>query len=153
MLPAYTRTIKRRLVQSPKFYYLDVGIPNYLLSRTPLIPDTADYGHAFEHLMVQELRAYLGYHHSRKQLSYWRTSSGIEVDCIIGNAEVAIEFKSSSAVRASQLKGLRAFSDEHPGVKCYVVSRETFPRLVNGIEIWPIRDFLAKLWLGDIITP
>ena len=153
MLPAYTHTIKRRVVQSPKFYYFDVGIPNYLLDRVPLKPDTADYGHAFEHLMIQELRAYLGYHHSRKRLSYWRTSSGIEVDCIIGDAEVAIEFKSSTEVRNAQMKALRAFAEEHPQVKCYVVSRETFPRLVDGIEIWPIRDFLTKLWKGEIISP
>jgi predicted AAA+ superfamily ATPase len=153
MLPAYTHAIKRRVVQSPKFYYFDVGIPNYLLNRTPIRADSTDYGHAFEHLMMQELRAYLGYHHSRKRLSYWRTSSGLEVDCIIGNAEVAIEFKSSTEVRNTQLKGLRAFTEEHPDVKCYVVSRETFPRLVDGVEIWPIRDFLAKLWMDEIITP
>ena len=153
MLPAYTHTIKRRVVQSPKFYYFDVGIPNYLLDRVPLKPDTANYGHAFEHLMIQELRAYLGYHHSRKHLSYWRTSSGIEVDCIIGDAEVAIEFKSSTEVRNAQMKALRAFAKEHQQVKCYVVSRETFPRLVDGIEIWPIRDFLTKLWKGEIISP
>lgn len=153
MLPAYTHTIKRRVVQSPKFYYFDVGIPNYLLNRVPLKADSADYGHAFEHLMMQEMRAYLGYHHSRKRLSYWRTSSGIEVDCIVGDAEIAIEFKSSTEMRSSQLKGLRAFAEEHPDVKRYVVSRETFPRLVDGIEIWPIRDFLDKLWQGKIFTP
>ena len=153
MLPAYTQTVKRRLVQSPKFYYFDVGIPNYLLNRIPLTQDSAYFGHAFEHLMIQELRAYLGYHHSRKHLSYWRTSTGIEVDCVIGDAEVAIEFKSSTEVRNNQLKGLRIFTEEHPHVKQYVVSRETFPRLVDGIEIWPIRDFLAKLWNDEIIIP
>ena len=153
MLPAYTHTVKRRLVQSPKFYYFDVGIPNYLLDRTPLSPDTAGYGHAFEHLMIQELRAYLGYYHSRKRLSYWRTSSGLEVDCIIGDAEVAVEFKSSTEVRNSQLKGLHAFVQEHPQTKCFVVSRETYPRLVDGIEIWPIHDFLTKLWNHGIVTP
>ena len=153
MLPAYTHTVKRRVIQSPKFYYFDVGIPNYLLDRVPLKSDTADFGHAFEHFIMQELRAYLGYHHSRKRLSYWRTSTGIEVDCIIGDAEVAIEFKSSTEVRNAQLKGLRAFAKEHPSVKCYLVSRETFPRLVDGIEIWPIRDFLSKLWNGEIINP
>ena len=153
MLPAYTQTVKRRVIQSPKFYYFDVGIPNYLLDRTPLKPDTTDYGHAFEHLMMQELRAYLGYYHSRKRLTYWRTSTGIEVDCIIGDAEVAIEFKSSTEVRNKQLKGLRVFAEEHPNAKRYVVARETFPRLVDGIEIWPICDFLTKLWNKEIITP
>lgn len=152
MLPSYTNTVKRRVIQSPKFFYFDVGIPNYLLNRTPLKPDTADYGHAFEHLMIQELRAYLDYNHSRKQLSYWRTSTGLEVDCIIGDAEVAIEFKSATEVRRAHLKGLRAFAQEHPDVKSYVVSRETFPRLVDGIEIWPIRDFLTRLWNGEIVT-
>lgn len=151
MLPAYTATIKRRLVQSPKFYYFDVGIPNYLLERTPLKRDSADYGHAFEHLMIQELRAHLDYTHSRKRMTFWRTSTGLEVDCIIGDADIAIEFKSSTEVRNTQLKGLRAFRDEHPDVKCLVVSRETFPRLVDGIEIWPVRDFLNNLWDGKVV--
>ena len=151
MLPAYTTTIKRRVVQSPKFYYFDVGIPNYLLDRTPLKRDSADYGHAFEHLMIQELRAYLDYTHSRKRMTFWRTSSGLEVDCIIGDADVAIEFKSSAEVRSAQLKGLRAFREEHPGVKCLVVSRETFPRLMDGVEIWPVRDFLNSLWDGNVV--
>lgn len=153
MLPAYTHNAKRRVVQSPKFYYFDVGIPNYLLDRTPLKPDTAEYGHAFEHLMMQEIRAFLSYHHSRKRMSYWRTSTGLEVDCIIGDAEVAIEFKSSTEVRNSQLKGLRAFVKEYPQAKCYVVSREIYPRLVDGIEIWPIRDFLTKVWNHEVVIP
>lgn len=152
MLPAYTDTVKRRLVQTPKFYYFDVGVANYLLNRVPLKPDTADYGHAFEHFLIQELRAYVEYRHSRKKLSYWRTSTGLEVDCVIGNAEVAIEFKASAEVRNQQLKGLRAFAQEHPSVKCYVVSREQFPRLVGGIEIWPVRDFLNKLWNDEVFN-
>ena len=151
MLPAYTHNTKRRVVQSPKFYFFDVGIPNYLLNRFPLKPGTSDYGHSFEHLILQEIRAYLTYNHSRKQLSYWRTSTGLEVDCIIGDAEVAIEFKSSSEVRNSQIKGLRTFVREYPSAKAFVVSQEVYPRLVDGVEIWPIRDFLTKLWNDEII--
>lgn len=86
-------------------------------------------------------------------MSYWRTSTGLEVDCIIGDAEVAIEFKSSTEVRNSQLKGLRAFVKEYPQAKCYVVSREIYPRLVDGIEIWPIRDFLTKVWNHEVVIP
>lgn len=150
MLPAYTKTVKRRLIQSPRFYYFDVGIPNYLLNITPLKHGSTEYGHAFEHLMIQEIRAYLSYNHSRKKMTYWRTATGIEVDCVIGDAEIAIEFKSSNLVRNSQLKGLKTFADEHPNVKCYVVSQETFPRLVDGIEIWPAKQFLSKLWKNEL---
>lgn len=151
MLPAYTHKVKRRIIQSPKFYFFDVGVANYLLDRCPLKAGTSDYGHAFEHLVLQEIRAYLIYHHSRKQLSYWRTSTGLEVDCVIGDAEIAIEFKSSTEVRTSQLKGLHAFVQEHPQAKAYVVSQEVFPRLVKDVEIWPVRDFLEKLWNNEII--
>jgi hypothetical protein len=42
------------------------------------------------------------------------------------------------------------FADEHPDVKCYVVSQETFPRLVDGIEIWPAKLFLSKLWKKEL---
>jgi predicted AAA+ superfamily ATPase len=51
MIPAFTKTLKRRLVQSPKFYYFDVGIVNYLLNRKKLLPGSVDFGHALEHLL------------------------------------------------------------------------------------------------------
>lgn len=153
MLPAYTKTTKRRLIQSPKFYYFDVGIPNYLLARTPLKPDTSEYGHAFEHLIIQEIRAFLDYHHSRKRMSFWRTSTGVEVDCIIGDAEVAIELKSSKEIRPTHLKPLYSFAEEYPNAKKIIVAREQFPRLTSGIEIWPVEDFLKQLWDCKIFTP
>ena len=58
-IPAYTKVMQRRLVQAPRFYYFDIGITNHLLHRKDLMRGTADYGHAFEHLVVQELVAYL----------------------------------------------------------------------------------------------
>lgn len=39
-LPAYTKVVKRKLIQSPKFYYFDVAIPNHLLHRKILQPGT-----------------------------------------------------------------------------------------------------------------
>lgn len=39
MIPAYQKAVKRKLRQSPKFYYFDVCIPNYLLGRKSLTPD------------------------------------------------------------------------------------------------------------------
>ena len=62
MIPAFSRVVKRRLNQAPKFYYFDVSIPNYLLHRRNMQPGSDDFGHAFEHLIIQEIIAYLGYH-------------------------------------------------------------------------------------------
>lgn len=147
MVPAYSKVVRRKLVAAPKFYFFDVGIPNYLLRRMPLRKGTAEYGHALEHLVCQELKAYLSYRGNAKPLSYWHTSDNrYEVDFIIGDAEVAVEVKSSSEVSSSDTKGLRAFSEEYPEARLIVVSMEARPRRHNGIEIWPVGDFLKRLW-------
>ena len=52
MVPAFTRVVKRRLNQAPRFYYFDVSLPNHLLRRKNLQPGSNDFGHAFEHLIV-----------------------------------------------------------------------------------------------------
>ena len=152
-LPAFTRVVKRRLIQSPKFYYFDVAIPNHLLRRTPLQPSTDVYGHALEHLVIQELRAYLSYCHGEdKTLSYWRTLDGkYEVDAVVGDAEVAIEVKSSDNIASHDTKGLKAFGEEHPEAKLILLSMEPRPRKLNNIEIWPIEQFLPRLWAGKVI--
>lgn len=80
-------------------------------------PGSEDFGHAFEHLMIQKLIAYLGYNDLEDALSYWHTYTGYEVDAILGDAQVAIEFKSCKEVQSKHLKGLKAFREEHPDTK------------------------------------
>lgn len=151
-LPSYVRVIKRRVIQSPKFYYFDVAIPNHLLKRVPLQPGTDIYGHALEHFVIQELRAYLSYKHPEKTLSYWHTlDNKYEVDAVIGQAEVGIEVKSSKIVTSSDTKGLKAFSEEYPDAKLYLLSMEERPRKQGSIEIWPVEQFLKRLWSNQVI--
>lgn len=89
MIPAYTRKVKRDIRQASRFYYFDLCIPNYLLGRKHLQQGSIDFGHAFEHLMIQEIIAYMGYHFIEGGLSYWHTYSDLEVDAVIGDALVA----------------------------------------------------------------
>lgn len=152
LVPAYTKVVKRKLRQSPKFYYFDVAIPNYLLNRRHLLPGSSDFGHAFEHLMMQELIAYMGYHNYENQLSYWHTYNGNEVDAVLGNADVALEFKSSSEIQQRHLSGLKAFYEEHPNARLIIVSLDPVPRLLNGVEVLPALEFLSLLWNEKIWT-
>ena len=151
-LPSYTRVIKRRVIQSPKFYYFDVAIPNHLLHRVPLQQGTDVYGHALEHLVIQELRAFLSYRHPFKSLSHWHTlDNKYEVDAILGDAEVAIEVKSSNNITSHDTRGLKAFAEEYPDAKLYLLSLEDRPRKFNGIEVWPVEQFFKRLWDGRVI--
>lgn len=150
-LPAYQKVMKRRLVQAPRFYYFDVGVANHLLHRKEIIRGTTAYGHAFEHLVVQELVAFMHYTHQEEVLTYWRTYSGLEVDVIVGAARIAIEIKSAEEVLPKHLKGLKAFGDEYPDADLLLVSLDPFHRRMGNIECIYVLDFFKKLWKGEII--
>ena len=150
-IPAYTKMVKRKLIHAPKFYMFDVGVTNYLLNRSHLQQGSPEYGHAFEQLIVQELVAYLGYHHREKEISYWRTGNGMEIDVVLGDAEVGIEIKSSAEVKHNQLRGLRMFGQDYPQARLIMVSLDRNRRRVDNIEIIPVKEFLADLWRGKVI--
>lgn len=156
----HNKKIKRDLlVMAPKFYFFDVGVANYLASRelSELRGDAA--GKSFEHYIFMELLAYRGLKHKRFEIQYWRTKTGLEVDFILGDltkAQVAIEVKISKQVHQQDLKGLIAFCEEHPAIKAYVVSQDYCSRKLEvkdkiNILILPWKDFLEKLWVGEII--
>lgn len=149
-IPAFTSKVKRRVIQSPKFYFFDVGIANFLLKRKSLLPGSPEFGHALEHLVIQEIIAYIGYADSKHSLSYWRTTSGYEVDAVIGNARIAIEVKSTEEVQSYHTKGLKAFSEEFPDCRLIIVSMDKHPRRLNGIDVLPVQIFLKKMWGGEV---
>ena len=145
-IPAYTKVVQRRLVQAPRFYFFDVGVANYLMHRSKLVRGTPEYGHAFEHLVIQELIAYMHYTHQDERISYWRTYAGTEVDVIIGDARIAIEIKSVEEVLPKHLKGLKSFGEEHPNCRRIIVSHDIIPRCIGDIECIPVKDFFRRLW-------
>lgn len=147
----YRKVIKRKLYQTSKFYFFDVGIPNYLLHRFHLMPGTPEYGHAFESLVMQEIRAYLGYSDSEEELTYWHTYNKDEVDAVIGDARVAIEIKSTDHIENEHKKGLQRFVEEHPDAKQIIVSRDTLTRRSGNIDLYYVTDFFKALWVGEII--
>ena len=150
-IQGFTKTLKRRAIQSPKFYFFDVGIVNYLLNRKDLLPGSEPFGRSFEHFIIQELIAYLGYTQSTEKLTYWRTSSGYEVDAIIGDGRLAIEIKSVDEVKSRHLKGLKGFLEDFPQARVIVVSLDKYPRILNGVEIIPAMQFLKALWNNEIV--
>ena len=150
MIPAYTKVIKRRLVQAPRFYFFDVGLTNHLLHRDALVRGTPEYGHAFEHFIIMELIAYIGYNHKEEQLSYWRTHTGVEVDVVIGNAKLAIEIKSADEIAKRHMKGLKSFGDDYPDCRKIIVSLDRINRKEDDIELIYVHDFLKMLWNDEL---
>jgi uncharacterized protein len=146
----WTKAKNRRLILTEKFYLFDVGVANYLARRQPRL-GSAEFGKAFEHFILMELKAYQAYRRPELEIRFWRTASGFEVDFVLGELDVAVEVKGGPRVHDGDLAGLRALAEEHRLRRAIVVSLERQPRTVPpGIEILPWKAFLGQLWNGDL---
>lgn len=145
-LPAWRRSLRRKPLASSKYYFFDVGVVSELQGRE-FRPGTPEFGEAFETYIVHELRSYTDYV-SAGPLSYWRSTSGFEVDFILGE-HTAIEVKAKENVSAQELKSLRALAEEKKLKRYICVSLEPRTRIVGGITILPYRKFLDGLWSGE----
>lgn len=151
-LPAYRKRPKRRLAASPKFYFADVGVVNFLSRRRHVERGSELYGKAFENWVFHELSAYHSYRATYSELSYWGATGEAEVDFVINDMEMAIEAKATPRVTVDHLRGLRAIKADYPRIRRrIVVSLEPKARRTDdGIEILPEREFRTRLWLGDL---
>ncbi|MBI4040414.1 MAG: ATP-binding protein [Deltaproteobacteria bacterium] len=148
----YRRRAKRRTLESPKFYYFDVGIVNHLAHRGEIQPKSELFGKAFEHFIFLELNAFISYQKLHKPITFWRTTTGYEVDFILGDAEVAIEIKSTDRVQSHHLRGLHSFLKDYKVQQAIVISLDPNPRkTAEGIQVLPWKVFLDRLWNGKVI--
>jgi predicted AAA+ superfamily ATPase len=152
-LLAYTKRPKRRVIAAPKFYFADVGVVNFLARRGELRPGSELYGKAFENWVFHELCAFSAYTEAFARLSYWRLASGIEVDFIVNDMQLAIEAKAAARVTLDHLKGLRALAQDQPRIKRrVVVCLESSMRQTNdGILILPAKEFCDQLASGNLV--
>jgi predicted AAA+ superfamily ATPase len=148
---SFQKKPKRRVVLAPKFYLFDIGIANFLLKRKNIEPGNEIYGSVFEHFIYMELQAYANYSGKQFPIRYWRTTSQLEVDFILGDHEVALEIKSTDNIQSKHLKGLKAFNEEYQTKHSIIVSLDPYPRKIETISVLPWKVFLAKLWDGEIL--
>ncbi len=150
-LQPYRRRPKRRVSAAAKFYFADVGVVNYLARRGTLSRRSELYGKAFENWTHHELTTYAAYSESFAELSYWRLSTGAEVDFIVNDMELAVEAKATAKVTDHHLRGMRELARDHAEVRQrVVVSLEDRSRKTgDGILVVPAGEFVAALWRGE----
>lgn len=144
-LPAWRKSARRKPLSSSKYYLFDVGVSATLQGRT-LRPGTPEFGEAVEAYVMQELVSYRDYE-SGESLSYWRSTSGFEVDFIVGD-HTAIEIKAKPNVSRQDLRSLAALMEEGRLKRYLCVCLEPRRRAIDDITVVPIRQFLDELWAG-----
>jgi len=114
---------------------------------------SAEFGHFFEHFILMEVRAYLSYFELFKNIHFWRTHCGKEVDLVVGEAEWAIEIKTSKHKSIKDFKGLLAFNEEFPRAKLIAITFDDSRRVIdNKIEVFPWQVFLKKMWNNEMFV-
>jgi len=148
-VPVWRKGRSRKTVETAKFYLFDTGVTRRLSGRRELVRGTPEYGHAFESWIMHEIASYADVLRRDAEIAYWRTRTNLEVDFVV-NGEVAIEAKTTRNVTKDDLKGLRAIGDEGVFRHRILVSDEPRPREVDGISILPWREFIDRLWAGNL---
>jgi len=149
LLP-YDKSIRRKMVKHPKFYFFDTGVVTELTNRLRVeLPDnSSEYGRAFEHFLILEIMKLNSYLRLDLQLSFYRTERGAEVDLIIETPTgkiIAIEIKSTKNPSPLMLKGLRSFKEKVPDAEIVLVCRLPRALEMKGVSVLPWQDLLERV--------
>lgn len=136
-LPAFAVNRTKRLIKTPKLYWCDTALALHLAG------ETEPRGAHLENLILSDLLAWRETQIPRPELSFWRTSTGEEVDFVIEHLGrfLPVEIKATEKPRLADARGLIAFRKEYPA--------ETLPGLLlhTGRETgWIADGVLAAPW-------
>jgi len=157
LVEPFNHTKKRKAMMTSKFYFFDMGLANALVKRASVPAFSNEYGILLENFIHNEMKAYLSYTRSKKEIQFWRSTSKLEVDFIIWDNQnyktiTAVEVKSTVQPNKKHLSGLNALSEEFSSIKKYLVCQCTSPMEIGeGVQALPVELFLNKLWNSKII--
>ncbi|MCX7108797.1 MAG: ATP-binding protein [Proteobacteria bacterium] len=131
LLPPYHRNFGKRLVKTPKLYFLDTGLAAHLLGirDAPTLATHAQRGALFETLVVTEYVKRAFHAGQPADLYFWRDSAGHEVDLLSeqGGKLQAVEIKSGATLAPDWFSALRKW-------QAFAGGEALPPRLVYGGE-------------------
>ncbi len=139
LLKPYHNNQTKRLVKSPKLYFVDTGLLCYLLGidTAERFFKSSERGAIFENMVVMECRKRLAAAKGYSQCYFYRTASGVEVDLVVEReGEIdAYEIKWAKTLSRDMAESLALFMKEHPVRTASVISlhEENVP-LLEGIS-------------------
>ncbi|MDT8393065.1 MAG: ATP-binding protein [Bacteroidales bacterium] len=113
LLNPYYKNLNKRVIKSPKLYFIDVGLASFLLDIQNPKQLSTHYlrGNLFENLIILELLKKRFNNAQLSNLYFFRDSNKNEVDCIMEEVELkAMEIKSAKSFSNSFIDGLKSFA-------------------------------------------
>ncbi len=160
-LPAYRPNAKVREQTHPKFYWFDPGVAR---AAAGLLFDPVDRiwkGTALENMIFHELRVYNLTQNKNRQISFYRTGSGVEIDFVIetlrqqasSNAHiVCLEVKMAKRWDRRWERPMRSLSKSDRIHVDKMIGIYTGNRAYHfdGIDVLPVEHFLNLLHEGGV---
>ena len=146
-LKPFRKKSKRQLVQSPKFYFFDVGVFQALRPKGPLDSFSERAGIALETLVLQEIIAHNSYKNLGYEICYWRTRyHQNEVDFILYGEKglKAIEIKLANTIRPQDYKGLLEFLKDYPQATAFLLYTGKQSYVFKNIHVLSVEKFLKN---------
>ena len=114
-LQPHFKNFSKRLIKSPKIYFLDTGLLSFLLGirNSDELQINAQKGAIFESFVFSELYKSFLNHGLIPSIYFWHDVKRHEVDFLIdkGQKLLPIEAKSAGTVTADQFKGLKYYQN------------------------------------------
>ena len=106
LVSPYSPNIAKRLIKSPKFFWLDAGLARVLSERYDL-----NDGAIYESFIAGELMKWLSWQEDAPHIGFFRTAAGAEVDLVLWTDRrlIAIEVKASENINPGSARGIRHF--------------------------------------------
>ncbi|MEK6626413.1 MAG: DUF4143 domain-containing protein, partial [Bdellovibrionota bacterium] len=150
-LEPYSKSVRARQKQSPKFYFFDCGVVRAISNEInqELLPQTYAYGNLFEQLVICEFIRLNSYYERNWKFSYIRTGAGVEIDLIIEKSKkdlVLVEIKSTMSVHSDHLSALQGLGSDFKNARKYLLCQEKYPRLVGDIKIIDWRQGILEIY-------
>ncbi len=138
LLEPYSRNITKRVIKSPKLFFIDTGLLCYLLriEHVEQLIHSPFGGHLFENMVVMDVVKQFAEKGERAPCYFYRTSSGAEIDLLVdyGDYLHAYEIKFSATPTMEMTRALAQFAQEHHVKKALLLNlrSESLP-FSNGV--------------------
>jgi hypothetical protein len=144
LLPPYFKNFGKRLIKSPKLYFIDTGIASFLLGlhdAEPLVKGPM-FGPLFETMIIANWVKIFQHRGEPPQMYYWRSNGTLEIDLLIerNNRLYPFEIKSTQTVLPGHFEGLNKWKEvaglsKQRGV-VVAATREATSLLGNNVVPW-----------------
>ena len=144
----YSKSRAKQLRRPRKLYLRNCGIRNALAGALDeqLLADPARLGRVVETVVFDHVLRFVEARVPFPRVHYWQDPKGREVDIVFNMSKhpVGVEVKHATSIRDSDLGGLTAFMEAHPGSVGLVVTKDTFERRGKTLLV-PLATFLLAL--------